>query len=132
MLISHLQDNSFEEELQSAYRAKHSTETALLKVQNGITRGLDGGKAAMLVLLDLSAAFDTIEVDILISTLSNYFGVTDLAAKWLQSYMSNKFFKVQINGKSSNWIKFQFAVPQGSILVPLLFSIYTAPIEAIL
>ena len=85
-LISHLQDNSFEEKLQSAYRAKHSTETALLKVQNDITRGLDGGKAAMLVLLDLSAAFDTIEVDILISTLSNYFGVTDLAAKWLQSY----------------------------------------------
>ena len=53
MLISHLQDNSFEEELQSAYRAKHSTETALLKVQNDITGGLDGGKAAMLVLLDL-------------------------------------------------------------------------------
>ena len=58
----------------------------------------------MLVLLDLST-FDTVEVDTLISTLTNYFGVTDLAAKWFQSYMSNKFFKVQINKKSSNWIK---------------------------
>ena len=86
-VISLLQANSFEEELQSAYRAKHSTETALMKVHNDITRGLDDGKAAMLVLLDLSAAFDTLEVNTLISTLSNYFGVTDLAAKWFQSYM---------------------------------------------
>ena len=62
-LILHLQDNSFEEELQSAYRARHSTETALMKAHNDITRGLDGGKAAMLVLLDLSAAFYTVEVD---------------------------------------------------------------------
>ena len=62
-LISHLQDNSFEEELQTAYRAKHNSETALMKVHNDITRSLDGGKAAMLVLLDLSAAFDTLEVD---------------------------------------------------------------------
>ena len=58
----------------------------------------------MLVLLDLST-FDTVGVDTLISTLTNYFGVTDLAAKWFQSYMSDKFFKVQIKKKSSNWIK---------------------------
>ena len=103
-----------------------------MKVHNDITRGLDGGKAAMLVLLDLSAAFDTVGVDTLISTLTNYFGVTDLAAKWFQSYMSNIFFKVQINTKSSNWIKLQFGVPRGSVLGPLLFSIHTAPIKAIL
>ena len=86
----------------------------------------------MLVLMDLSAAFDTVEVDTLISTLSNYFRVTDFAAKWFQSYMSNRFFKVQINEKSSDWIKLQVGVPQGSVLGPLLFGIYTARIEAIL
>ena len=103
-----------------------------MKVHNYFTRGLDGGKAAMLVLLDLSVAFDAVEVETLISTLSNYFGVTYLAAKWFQSYMSNRFFKVQIKDKSSNWIQFQSGVPQGLVLGPLLFSIYTALIEAIL
>ena len=81
-----------------------------MKVHSDITRG----NAAMLVLLDLSAAFDTEEDDTLISTLSNYFGVTDLVAKWFQLYMSNRFVKVQITTKSSNWIKLQFGVPQGT------------------
>ena len=67
------------------------------------------------MLLDLSADFDNVEVYTLISKLSSYFGVRDLAAKWFQSYMSNILFKVEINEKSSNWIKLQLGIPHARI-----------------
>ena len=62
--------------LQSAYRDKHSTETALIKVQNDILSALDAGSSAILLMLDLSAAFDTIDHDILLSRLCNVYGKT--------------------------------------------------------
>ena len=127
-LIEHLDNNQF----QSAYRAKHSTETALMKVRNDITMAIDTGQSAMLVLLDLSAAFDTVEVDTLIHTLQDHFGVTGSALDWFRSYMIDRYFQVKVKGTSSKWIKLQYGVPQESVLGPLLFSLYTAPIEAIL
>ena len=86
----------------------------------------------MLVLLDLSAAFDTVEVDTLIHTLQDHFGVMGSALDWFRSYMIDRYFQVKVKGTSSKWIKLQYGVPQGSVLGPLLFSLYTAPIEAIL
>ena len=131
-LIEHLDNNQLQKEFQSAYRAKHSTETALLKVRNDITMAIDTGQSAMLVLLDLSATFDTVEVDTLIRTLQNHFGVTGSAIDLLRSYMIDRYFQVKVKGKSSKLIKLQYGVPRGSVLGPLLFSLYTAPTEAIL
>ena len=131
-LIEHLDNNQLQEEFQSAYRAKHSTETALMKVRNDITMAIDTGQSAMLVLLDLSAAFDTVEVDTLIHTLQDHFGVTGSALDWFRSYVIDRYFQVKVKGTSSKWIKLQYGVPQGSVLGPLLFSLYAAPIEAIL
>ena len=65
--------------LQSVYRDKHSTETALIMVQNDILSALDAGSSAILLMLDLSAAFDTIDHDILLSRLSNVYGITGVA-----------------------------------------------------
>ena len=82
-LNEHLIKNSMFDPLQSAYRDKHYTETALIKVQNDILSAFDAGSSASLLMLDLSAAFDTIDHDILLSRLCNVYGITGNALDWL-------------------------------------------------
>ena len=82
--------------LQSAYRCKHSTETALLKVQNDIISALDAGSSAILLMLDLSAAFDTIDYDILLSRLCNVYGIYGNALDWFGSYLTGRTPRVVI------------------------------------
>ena len=84
----HLINNSLFDTLQSAYRDKHYTETALIKVQNDIPSALDAGSSAILLMLDLSAAFDTIDHDILLSRLCNVYGITGNALDWFRSYLT--------------------------------------------
>ena len=73
---------------QSAYRAHHSTETAILSVYNALVHSIDDGKVSVLVLLDLSAAFDTADHNILLSLLSRRFCIRDTAHAWFRSYLS--------------------------------------------
>ena len=73
---------------QSAYRAHHSTETAIIAVHDEIIRAINGGNVFALVLLDLSAAFDTVDHQTLIRVLSSRFGVADLALNWCSSYLN--------------------------------------------
>ena len=82
---------------QSAYRAYHSTETALLKVQNDLLPNMDRGHVTLLVLLDLSSAFDTIDHSILLSTLQHKFGLDGLVLSWFKSYLTGRSFKVLVN-----------------------------------
>ncbi len=89
-LQTFLRNNSVLEVFQSGFRALHSTESALLKVHNDILLTLDSGASAILVLLDLSAAFDTVDHNILISRLEHYAGVRGMALQW--SYLTNKKF----------------------------------------
>jgi hypothetical protein len=131
-LVAYFDANNLQDEFQSAYRIHHSTETALSKVKHDITMDMDRNQAVILVLLDMSAAFDTIEINQLLTTLKDYFGVHNTALKWIQSYMSNRFFSVQVAGESSNWKELRYGVPQGSVLGPLLFGAYTTPIRHIL
>ena len=118
--------------MQSSYRKFHSTETALLRVQNDLLKAIDSDGAAILVLLDLSAAFDTIDHEILLSTLENEFGVTDKALSWFRSYLSDRYQSVIIDGVSSKKHKLHYGVPQGSVLGPLLFISYTKPLGKII
>ena len=131
-LIEHLDKHNMHEELQSAYRVHHSTETALMKVHDDVTLALDKKRAVMLLLLDLSAAFDKLEVTELLDTLQHYFSVCGTALKWFESYMSDRYFRVQASGEMSKWVSLRYGVPQGSVLGPLLFSIYTTPMKDIL
>ena len=131
-LIDYFDVNSLQDEFQSAYRNHHSTETALVRVQHDITMYMDRNQAVILVLLDMSAAFDTIETSQLLTTLKNCFGVNATALKWIESYMCNRFFSVQVAGESSAWKELRYGVPQGSVLGPLLFSAYTTPLKNIL
>jgi hypothetical protein len=116
---------------QSAYRAFHSTETALLKIQNDLLMTLNQKRIAALILLDLSAAFDTIDHGILLRRLHDYFKITGQALNWIKSYLSNRVQYVKIDNNSSKGINIEYGVPQGSVLGPLLFSLYTAPIADI-
>ena len=75
-LEEHLRENDLHEPLQSAYRKHHSTETALIKIQSDILQTLDSGRVVALVLLDLSAAFDTTDHTILIERLHKSFGIS--------------------------------------------------------
>lgn len=131
-LNEHLTANGLHEELQSAYKAKHSTETALLKVQHDITTVLDNNQAVLLMMLDLSAAFDCIDHMSLISLLEHEYGVKDLALSWFHSYLTDRRFRVCIDGTSSEPTHLWCGVPQGSVLGPVLFTLYTSPLCRIL
>ena len=120
-LRSHLETNKLSEILQSAYRAQHSTETALLKVMNDILTECDSGNVSLLNLLDLSAAFDTIDHSILLQRLEITFGVSGTALEWFKSYFSNRHQAVVIKGKKSSDHLLNYGVPQGSVLGPVHF-----------
>jgi len=106
--------------VQSAYRQKHSTETALLRVVNDLLLSIDSGKASMLVLLDLSAAFDTVDHDILVNRLRDSFCIQDKALSWFQSYLSDRTQTVRVFDVSSKKFPLLFGVPQGTVLGPPL------------
>ena len=111
---------------QSAYRKGHSTETALLKVCADLIEAMDQGNHVLLGLLDLSAAFDTVDQDILIERLSRSYGIRSTALNWFCSYLIDRRQYVQFNGDVSTVRTLKFGVPQGSVLCPLLYILHTA------
>ena len=129
---THLRDAKLFPTLQSAYRQYHSTETAMIKVTNDILRAIDDYSDVILVLLDLSAAFDTLGHQILLSRLKSYFGFTGSVLQWFRSYLTNRSQKVVISEVASSLRQLEFGVPQGSILRPLLFVLYMAPLQDVI
>ena len=123
-LNEHLSTNNLFETYQSAYRRLHSTETALLKVQNDILIALDNKQAVVLLLLDLSAAFDTVCHTTLLKLLKSRYGITGKVLTWMESYLTNRCQAVMINNHISSSRDLSFGVPQGSVLGPILFSLY--------
>ena len=114
--------------LQSAYRKAHSTETALVNTLDYIYTSAGHSLPTILVSLDLSAAFDTTDHHILLTRLEHSFGVTGTALMWTKSYLSNRTQSVAMGTSQSHFVSLDTGVPQGSVLGPLLFSIYTSPV----
>ena len=127
-LKAHMSEHGLFDADQSGYRQFHSTETVLLKVTDDILTALDDGKETLLVLLDLSAAFDTVDHDILMDRLHSCIGLRCQALQWFSSYIHGRSFAVFLNGTSSDSITLEYGVPQGSVLGPILFTIYTLPL----
>jgi hypothetical protein len=123
----HLERHSLFCPIQSAYRPLHSTETALLKIQNDILLTLDNGRGVILVLLDLSAAFDTIDHEILVSRLQSRFGIKGQALAWFHSYLEERYQSVSVDGVTSEPTLLIYGVPQGSVFGPVDFITYLNP-----
>ena len=128
----YLRINNLNDTFQSAYKEHHSTETALVRVQNDILRTIDNQGCAILLLLDLSAAFDTVDHAILLSRLSSRFGIKGAALQWFESYLEDRKQFVYIDDSKSTPRNLNCGVPQGSVLGPLLYLLYTSPIGDIL
>ena len=100
-LKKHVATNSLDEKFQSAYKNYHSTETAIVRVHNDILCAFDKGKSVILLLLDLKAAFDTVNHFTLLTRLSTRFGTGGKALAWFKSYLSSRSQFVRINVSTS-------------------------------
>ena len=116
------------EELQSAYRSQHSTETALLKVKTDILDNMDKGCVNCLVLLDLLAAFDTVNYQYLMDRLRYRFGLDGKIMEWISNYLQDRTQKVVVDNVKSESVRLNQGVPQGSVLGPILFSLFISPL----
>lgn len=127
-LQEHMSSNGLSPLLQSAYPKNHSTETACLKVKNDLLMNMSKGHVSFLILLDLSAAFVTVDDEILMYRLQTEFGLGDAVLSWFVSYVTHRSQRVLVNGVMSDAFDLSSGVPQGSCLGPLLFLFYASKI----
>uniref|UniRef100_A0A3Q4I1K7 Reverse transcriptase domain-containing protein n=1 Tax=Neolamprologus brichardi TaxID=32507 RepID=A0A3Q4I1K7_NEOBR len=131
-LTEHLSTNNLFEPFQSAIRPNHSTETALVKVVNDLLVNADNDRTLVLLLLDLSAAFDTVHPCMLLDRLEHFIGVTGNVLSWLSFYLSGRSPTVSFKNDLFEICAVEHGVPQGSVLGPLLFSLYLLPLGVLL
>ena len=124
-LDGYLTANKLYDPLQSAYRKQCSTETALVKVKNDIMVHLDQGSRVALLLLDMSAAFDTLDHTTLLNRFNKEFGIRGKPLNWFESYFSERTQSVVIRGVKSEPVPLSQGVPQGSVIGPKAYTMYT-------
>ena len=122
-LIDHVSRNNLQNKFQYAYKPNHSTETALMRIQNDILMTLDNKRGVLLFLLDLSAAFDTVDHALLLACMRSA-GVIGVAHKWLESYLTSRTQTVRLGQTQSDPSELLQGLPQGFVLGPGLFTLY--------
>ena len=123
-LYGYLTDNDLLSKLQSGFRPKHSTLSALIQLCDDWLSNTDVGKINCVVFLDIRKAFDSINHEILLQKMNLNFGISGNALKWFDSYIKDREQQCIVNGQLSSSKKIICGVPQGSILGPLLFLLY--------
>ncbi len=103
-----LRENGICEDFQSGFRSYHSPETVLIRVTNDLLLSSDRGCISLLVLLDLSAVFDTIGHNILLIRLENNIGISGSALEWFKSYLSDHHQFIAVNDKASYRLQVQY------------------------
>lgn len=127
-LDRHLLENDLYASHQSAYRKHHSCETALVKICNDIQWALDSNKCVLLILIDQSAAFDTVNQDLLLHRLQTQFGINAHALQWFASYLKGRTQAVKVGEMHSEAKPLPTGFPQGSVLGPYMYPLYTIPL----
>uniref|UniRef100_A0A8C5D5C0 Reverse transcriptase domain-containing protein n=1 Tax=Gouania willdenowi TaxID=441366 RepID=A0A8C5D5C0_GOUWI len=127
-LTSYMEQHNYYDKYQSGFRSIHSTETALLKVSSDVMMAADSGRYTVLVLLDRTAAFDTVDHSILVDRLESEMGFSGTVLQWFTSYINGRTFNVAINDVMSNMSNLSCGVAQGSVLGPVLFLLYLMPL----
>ena len=131
-LNTHINSSNTSNQYQSAYRKFNSTETSLLTIHSDILPSMDAGRVTALMLLDLSVAFDTIDHTILLSRLDDWFGVTGKALNWFKLYLTGRCQRIKLGDCLYSKGDLKFGVPQGSVLGPLPFTLYTTPLSSMI
>lgn len=122
-LTKYLYRNDLLSQYQSGFRTGHSTVTALVKITEDIRLNIDKKNILILVLLDFTSAFNTVDFDVLLGILSK-FRFSSLALAWFRSYLSGRRQLVRVDDCCSDWCAINAGVPQGGVLSPVLFSIF--------
>ena len=117
---------------QSAYRENHSCETAILKLVNDVLWSMENQSCMACIFMDLSAAFDTVDHELLLNILSKEYGISDNALQWYDTYLRPRDYKVCIHGKYSKPRELNFSVPQGSASGANIFTAYCASIKQVI
>jgi len=131
-LVAHVERSPSYNRYQSAYRRGYSTETAITRMLSDVYRNAENKARTLLLQLDLSAAFDTLDIETLVNRIEHTFGITGQALSWLKSYINERSQFIRVGNKQSASKSCEFGVPQGSVLGPLLFTLYVAPITNVI
>ena len=127
----HIESSQNFNRFQPAYRRGFSTETAILRMLIDVHSAADDRRRSMIVLLDVSAAFDTIDISTLLCHLEHTFGISGLALLWLKTYLEGRTQYVRVGSDRSSTVSCEFGVPEGSVLGPMLSTTYIAPIAGV-
>ena len=127
----HCKDQDPIPDYQSAYCASYSCETALVKIVNDIPWAMENQKLTTHMAIDLSAAFDTVDHDILISVFRERFGITGTALSWFESYLCPWYCKVKVGTTYSENRELVCCVPQGYCASPVLYTAYASTMESV-
>ena len=130
-VVEHIESNNLLPSYLSAYRKDHSVETAMIKMYSDLLKAVDQRKVCIVAMIDLSAAFDTVDVPIVINILKNEFNISGVPLQWFESYLTNRTMRVCIENNFSKYADLQFGVPQGSCAGPVIFTLYIAALSRV-
>jgi hypothetical protein len=130
-IVNFIESNCLLPAYQSAYRKYHGVETAMIHMYSNLLKAADDKLVSIVVMIDLSAAFDTVDIEIIMNILEHNFHISGTPLNWFKTYLCDRNMKVSINDKFSSPVNLKFGVPQGSCAGPVIFTLYIAALKQI-